>query len=70
MFILVCIFSRFILMKFFIKAHIREKLKKHTLAFFVIIFLNKSNAIDFFTFFKNSITLPIKLKKGQLHYQL
>ncbi len=31
--------------------------------------LNKSNVIDFVTFF-DSITLPIKLKKGQLHYQM
>ena len=31
--------------------------------------LNKSNVIDFVTFF-DSITLPITLKKGQLHYQM
>jgi len=26
--------------------------------------------IDFFSFFLNSNTLPINLKKGQLHYQM
>jgi len=37
--------------------------------FFSIFFLNKSNVIGFVTFFK-SITLPITLKRGQLHYQV
>ena len=32
-------------------------------------FINKSYVIDF-AFFLNSITLPITLKKGQLHYQV
>ncbi len=63
MFILICLFCRFILMKFFIKffikGHIREKLKQHKLAFFVIIILNKSNVIGFVTFFFI-----------QLHYRL
>ena len=56
--------------KIFYKGSYTEKAKLAKISFFVIIILNKSNVIDFFTKFLNSITLPIKLKKGQLHYQM